>query len=55
MGRVFAIATLIVTGVIIADILTHPKGVEAASTGFNTLAKSSFDALLGYGNPGGGQ
>mgnify|MGYP000508776682 CR=1 FL=1 len=53
MGRVFAIATLIVTGVIIADILTHPSGVAAASSGFNQLASSSFNALLGQGNPGG--
>lgn len=53
MGRIFAIATLIVTGVIIADILTHPRGVEAASNGFNQLAASSFNALLGGNNPGG--
>lgn len=53
MGRVFAIATLVITGVIIADILTHPSGVAAASTGINQLATSSFNALLGGGNPGG--
>lgn len=50
MGRIFSIATLVVTGVIIADILTHPDGVRAASEGFNTLASSSFNALLGQGN-----
>ena len=53
MGRVFAIATLIITGVIIADILTHPAGVTAASAGFNQLASSSFNALLGGSNTGG--
>ena len=53
MGRVFAIATLVITGVIIADILTHPTGVNAASSGFNTLANSSFTALLGGSNTGG--
>jgi hypothetical protein len=47
MGRVFAIATLVITGVIIADILQNPDGVRAASQGFNTLASSSFSALLG--------
>ena len=53
MGRVFAIATLVITGVIIADILTHPAGVTAASTGFNQLAGASFNALLGGNNLGG--
>jgi hypothetical protein len=53
MGRIFALATLIVTGVIVADILTHPGGVAAASSGINTLANSSFTALLGGGNSGG--
>lgn len=53
MGRLAAIATLIVTGVIIADILTHPSGVQAASSGINTLASSSFNALLGGSNTGG--
>jgi hypothetical protein len=53
MGRVFALATLVITGVIIADILTHPGGVNAASSGFNTLTQNSFNALLGGGNPGG--
>jgi hypothetical protein len=53
MGRLFSIATLIITGVIIADILTHPGGVRAASEGINTLASSSFSALLGGQNPGG--
>lgn len=53
MGRIFALATLIITGVIVADILTHPTGVAAASSGINSLASSSFSALLGGGNQGG--
>jgi len=53
MARLAAIATLIITGVIIADVLTHPSGVQAASSGINTLAGSSFNALLGGGNKGG--
>jgi len=53
MGRIFALATLVITGVIIADILTHPGGVAAASSGINSLASSSFSALLGGGNTGG--
>jgi len=47
MSRFFALATLIITGVIVADVLTHPTGVTAASTGVNKLATSSFSALLG--------
>lgn len=53
MGRIFSIASLVIVGVIIADILTHPKGVTAASAGVNQLAQSSFSALLGGSNPGG--
>jgi len=53
MARLAAIATLVVTGVIIADILTHPSGVAAASSGVNQLASSSFSALLGGTNKGG--
>ena len=53
MARIAAIATLIVTGVIIADVLTHPGGVAAASSGVNQIAGTSFNALLGGGNTGG--
>lgn len=53
MGRLFSLASLVIVGVIIADILTHPAGVTAASTGINQLASSSFNALLGGSNPGG--
>lgn len=47
MGRVFSLASLVIVGVIIADILANPEGVTAASAGFNQLASSSFNALLG--------
>ena len=53
MARIAAIATLIVTGVIIADVLTHPGGVAAASSGINQIAGTSFNALLGGGHTGG--
>lgn len=47
MSRVFSLAALIVGGIIIADILTHPAGTTAASNGFNKLASTSVSGLLG--------
>lgn len=47
MNNVFAFATLIVMGIIAADVLTHPAGTKAAGTQLNTLTKTSFTALLG--------
>lgn len=47
MNNVFALATLVVLGIIAADVLTHPQGVNAAGTQLNRLTKSSFTALLG--------
>ena len=41
------LAGLIVVGVIIADLITHPAGTTAASNGINTLAKTSVQGLLG--------
>ena len=47
MARVFSLAALVVAGVIVADILTHPQGTAAASTGVNSLWKTSVNGLLG--------
>ena len=38
---------LLLTGIIIADILNHPQGTAAAANGIATVAKPSFNALLG--------
>lgn len=47
MGKFAAIASLVVVGVIIADVLQNPKGTAAASTGVSTITKPAFSALLG--------
>lgn len=50
MARIASIAALVVTGVIIADILIHPAGVAAASTGAQGIEKPALNALLGVTN-----
>jgi hypothetical protein len=47
MGRVAAIVTLIVAGIIIADILIHPEGVKAAGSQINQFWSTSVRGLLG--------
>jgi len=41
------LAALVVVGVIIADLVIHPKGTTAAANGINSLAETSTSALLG--------
>ncbi|MDA8323848.1 MAG: hypothetical protein M0030_29120 [Actinomycetota bacterium] len=41
------LAGLVVVGVIIADLVIHPTGTQAASNGINNIAKTSTSALLG--------
>ena len=47
MSGVLSLATLIIGGVIIADILTHPAGTQAASAGITNLWSTSIGGLLG--------
>ena len=47
MSKFFSLAALVVGGIIVADILTHPTGTAAASSGINTLVGSSISGLLG--------
>lgn len=44
---IIGLAGLIVVGVIIADLITHPGGTTAAANGINNLAKTSVSGLLG--------
>jgi hypothetical protein len=46
-SRIFSLAALIIGGVIVADILTHPQGTAAASAGVTKLWGSSINGLLG--------
>lgn len=41
------LAGLIVVGIIVADLLTHPKGTTAAGNAINNLASTSVSGLLG--------
>jgi len=47
MSGILSIAALVVGGVIVADILTHPTGTAAASNGLLGLWSSSLNGLLG--------
>lgn len=47
MARIFAAFTLIIGGVIVADILIHPEGTQAATNGLANILKPSYSALLG--------
>lgn len=48
MAKVFGLATLIVTGAIIANIWTRPEGTRAATEGVARLWKPSLNAVLGH-------
>lgn len=47
MGRLFALASLVVGGIIVADILIHPAGTQAASNGLANILTPAQNALLG--------
>ena len=46
-GGVAGIVTLIVIGVIVADVLIHPQGVKAAGAAINSTLKNTYSAMLG--------
>lgn len=47
MAKFFALAALVVGGIIVADIWTHPTGTQAASAGIASIASPAESALLG--------
>lgn len=47
MARLFALAALVVGGIIVADVLIHPNGTKAASQGIANIANPAEGALLG--------
>lgn len=47
MSRIASIVTLVIIGVVVADVLTHPSGVSAASKGFAGIETPALNALLG--------
>lgn len=42
-----AVIAAVITGIIFADILTHPQGTQAAGNAAATVAKPTYNALLG--------
>lgn len=53
MARFWSLAGLVVGGVIVADLVTHPTGTKAAFTGVTGLTSATTGALLGGSNTGG--
>ena len=48
MARIASIASLVIVGVIIADLVTHASGVTAATNAASTgIIQPSLNALLG--------
>lgn len=47
MTQIFGALTLAMVGVIIADILIHPSGTQAAGTQLNNTLSTTFGAMLG--------
>ena len=39
--------TLVLVGVIIADLVTHPSGVTAGGNALGGILKSTYSAMLG--------
>lgn len=46
-SRLAALATLVVFGIIAADVLIHPTGTQAASQGITNIEKPAISGLLG--------
>lgn len=46
-ARIAAAFALVVTGVIVADILIHPEGTQAAANGVARILTPTYSALLG--------
>jgi hypothetical protein len=47
MRAILGLATLAFTGVILADIITHPQALQAGLTGLNSLLVTTFTGMLG--------
>lgn len=47
VARFFALATLVVAGVMLADLVVHPQGTQVLANAFVTVQKTASNALLG--------
>jgi len=52
-SSIFSLAALVVSGIIVADILTHPSGTQAATNGLASITTPAESSLLGGTNTGG--
>ena len=50
MSKFWSLAALVVGGIIVADILIHPAGTQAAANGAASIITPSEHALLGSTN-----
>lgn len=48
-SKIAAAFSLVVVGIIIADILIHPTGTQTAANGVSTILTPTYNALLGGG------
>jgi flagellar motor component MotA len=48
-SRIGAAFTLVVIGIVIADILIHPEGTKQAANGVSSILTPTYSALLGGG------
>lgn len=47
MGKILGLGALFIGGLMLADALTHPKGVSALATGSNSLLTTGGNQLIG--------
>lgn len=50
-SQIFSLAALVVGGIIVADILIHPAGTQAATNGLASITTPAQNALLGSTTP----
>lgn len=46
-ARIASIVTLVVTGIVIANIIQNPIGTQAAGNALSGILKPTYNALLG--------
>jgi hypothetical protein len=46
-SQIFSLAALVVGGIIVADILIHPTGTQAAANGLASITTPAESSLLG--------
>jgi len=46
-SKIFAFLTLVLTGAIVADVLTHPNGTHTAGSAVVAILKPSYQAASG--------